>query len=242
MIDILHKSRRTLVTGRTASGKSSLVEWLILNEYQDYSKIFVYDFEGEWCQRLGVVPVTSLGEIARSKERIICYDPVNEITDDPFDDYCLFVFEFAKSLRQKILVVIDELQMFVNVHALPTNFMSMLLRGRRYKIDMICISQQPNLIHNAVRSQVSEIATFGQSDSNAMKFTRSFGIFDDEVTKLDDLEFFRKRCGTGEIQKFKLNFTKKGVDIIRSENYNGNNETRDLPRNGADDGSSVVKG
>jgi AAA+ ATPase superfamily predicted ATPase len=216
-LNILHKSRRVLITGRTSTGKSSLAQYIIENECKDYEKVIVYDFEGEWAKRFNVPLFTTLQQtgaaLVSTTQRIICYDPIDAVSDDPFEDYNTFVFEFCKRSGVKVLALYDELQQHVDAYRFKPRFSQILLRGRRSQIDMIMISQQPNFVHNSVRSQVSEIAVFGQGDINAIKFTEAFGIDRQEIMDLDDLEFIRKSVGSRDIQRGIITFSPKGVDI-----------------------------
>ena len=108
-------------------------------------------------------------------------------------------------------MVVDELQRYVNSYEIPFDFKECLLRGGKYGLDMIVASQQPNLIHNSIRSSVSDFICFGQGDVNAVKYAERFGI--EGISMLKPLEFFWYKIGEDRPKKYKLVFKPKAIEI-----------------------------
>jgi hypothetical protein len=61
---------------------------------------------------------------------------------------------------------------------------TVLETGRRYGLDAAMISQQPNLIHNRARNQLTEVVTFAQTDANALQYLEQAGFDAETVRKL----------------------------------------------------------
>ena len=80
------------------------------------------------------------------------------------------------------LLAVDELQKITDAHDNPWEWSLVLETGRRAGLDVLAITQQPNLIHNRVRTQMTEVATFGQSDKNAIAWLADIG-FDPQAVR-----------------------------------------------------------
>lgn len=211
MINLLHKNKRLLVTGRTGGGKSSFIQYHLENEATE-DVIFICDVKDEWCYRLGIEKTVEFENI-KPTSKIVCFNPLDfPDYNAAFDDYCLFIQAFAEVSNKVILAVFEELQTFVTSYVMPRSFLDILVRGRKSKINMLMASTQPNLIHNSIRASLSEIVVFGQSDDNAIKHSYSLGV--NGVEELPDLRFYRKKVG-GKPALHEIRFSKKGVDIIR---------------------------
>jgi hypothetical protein len=221
-----------LVTGRTGSGKSSFLEWFIRNE-GDYSKVFIFDAEGEFAQRLKCKPVYNLTELNKETGKFVCFDPqhFNGPIQEAFEEFCLYLFCYAQAANEKVLGLIDELQTYVNAYSLPEPFMDCLLRGRRYRLDLLLASQQANFIHNAVRSSLSDVVSFGQADTNAVKFVERIGI--EGVMELEDLHFIWKTIGSDKIKNGKIHFDGSNIKTSIRESRTKRDDTETGNKSGA---------
>jgi hypothetical protein len=205
-----HKNNRKLITGRTGAGKSSFTDYFLRKEAK-FDICFVCDIKDEWAHRLGVVPTTDFSKIT-GREKFVVFNPLNDpAPEEAFEDFCLFVFTFCDLAGKHVLVVFEELQEFVNHRTMPDNFRACLVRGRKHRLDMLMLSTQPNMIHNSIRSNISEVISFGQADENSTKYSRHLGI--EGVQDLQDCVFYRKAIGKAP-EKYEIRFTKKGIDIV----------------------------
>lgn len=197
-IDLKHKAKHILITGRSGSGKTTLAEKIIREESKQ-NFVFIFDPEFEFSSRFDgdAVVCASLDEMGTDeKNRIYIYAP--DVTTDAqieFDDFCLFCFEFTTNFGGGVLMVVDELQEFVDADNFPENFKRCITRGRRYRLDMLYISAAPNLLHNSIRTQTSEAIAFAQSDELPVKFNKSLGFDADAILALADLHYLRKKIG-----------------------------------------------
>jgi hypothetical protein len=211
-LDLKHKAVHILVTGRSGTGKTTFVEQEIRNTKHD--KVFIFDPESEFGFRFGdsADVVTSVADMADNDDpalpkhqRIVIYDAsADPDWQESFCLFCCFCYNFALEFPGRILMVIDELQEYVDDSHYPGEFADCIRRGRRYQLDMIYISSQPNLLHNSIRAQTTDSVAFAQSDGVAIKFNKELGFDAEAISLLPDLHFFRKRTGAppkkGEIK------------------------------------------
>ncbi len=210
MIDLSHKNNRKLCTGRTGSGKSSFTDYFLTKEAK-FDICFICDIKGEWAHRLKVSETLDLATV-KGNERFVCFNPLDDPEpEEAFEDFNCYVFNFAAAGKRHVLAVYEELQTFVNTRTLPRSFLDCLVRGRKHRLDMLMLSTQPNLIHNSIRASISEVISFGQSDDNAVKYSRALGI--DNVESLPDLQFYRKSVGQAPTLQ-EIRFSKSGIDIV----------------------------
>lgn len=211
--DYRHKASHVLVTGRSSSGKSTLLQTLITEGATRTT--FIFDPEGEFSERLKLTASPTLAGLG--EDQISLFTPgANTVWADEFDDFCFFCFNFATLFPGRSLMVVDELQDYVDTFTLPDTFRDCLQKGRRYGLDCLYASQQPNLLHNIIRSQTSEVYSFAQSDALSTKFVARLGVNSEAVLALHDLEFIHKQIGRPET-KGKIVFDKRGLARIVAE-------------------------
>lgn len=193
------------------------MEWAIRQDEAD--KVFIFDPEAEFAERLNVELTNNLADLAqlpfnpnKKQNRIVCYASDDIPVNSDFEEFCLFVFEYCKVANQTVLVVIDELQRYVNAHALPDSFVDCVFRGRRYGLTMLLASQQANLIHNSIRSSITEVVSFAQSDENAIKFGKAVGI--EGVERLPDMDCLIKRMGHDGVKKCRIVYEKNRPQLV----------------------------
>jgi hypothetical protein len=84
-------------------------------------------------------------------------------------------------------MVCDELQKVVGPHQVPFPLKMIMQTGRRHSLDTVVMSQQPNEIHNTVRTQHTELVIFKLQDENAQKFISNIGMNTEEIMNLKDI-------------------------------------------------------
>jgi hypothetical protein len=60
------------------------------------------------------------------------------------------------------------------------------------------ISQQPNLIHNRIRNQLTEMVTFQQMDPTAVDWLETVGFDPEAVRALRPGQFLARNLNTGQ--------------------------------------------
>ncbi len=222
-----HPSKKVLVTGVSGTGKTTLFEKLIRREKARWK--FVFDHQGEFSARFGKRPATTIEELCEQTTAAgyVVFDPVkfqNEILPTgerrglpgAFAFFCDFVFAMSETMKGRKILVCDELQKLVTNTKTPDELLCILDTGRRYQLDFYGISQAPNLIHNAIRNQITEIYTFRQCDKNAVNFLADNGFNENEIRNLPRFEYLWRNLGTGE-DNFKGG-TEAQPDATRSAN------------------------
>jgi hypothetical protein len=178
------------VTGKSGSGKSSYYNKFLLAA--EYDKFFIYDHEGEFAFRNNLPACYQITEDYIANNRYIIYDPTSEWEgnlQEGFNYFAELSFRLSQSLPGRKLFACDELQKMVGVHEVTPELAMLVETGRRYEVDTIFVSQQPNIIHNRLRNQLTEVVTFAHVDKRATSFLTDIGFDEPDLMGLNDLEF-----------------------------------------------------
>lgn len=226
-----HPSKKVLITGVSGTGKTTLFEKLIRKEKARWK--FVFDHQGEFSARFNKPPATDIAELCEqtSQAGYVVFDPVkfqNELLPDgtrrglpgAFAFFCDFVFAMAETMKGRKILICDELQKLVTVTKTPDELLCILDTGRRYQLDFFGISQAPNLIHNAIRNQITEIYTFRQCDKNAVQYLADNGFDENKIRNLEKFGFLWRNLATG------------------ADNFGGSEPARPDPKGDADAGTT----
>lgn len=212
-MNIQRKASHVQVYGQSGTGKTSYSERYIIGSHHD--RVFIFDHEAEFCSRLHLLPCYTYTDIlvrARN-ERILCFDysvAWEGRLEASFDAFCSWVFGVCKSSLSsqecESLFVCDELQKVVGPHSCPQPLKTIMQTGRRYCLDSLIMSQQPNEIHNTVRTQATELAVFKLQDFNAQKFVSEIGMNVEEILRLRDLHYIWRNCKTSEVRRGSIDY------------------------------------
>lgn len=186
-------------------GKTGYGERYIVGSH--HSRAFIFDHQGEFSQRLHLHPCTTFEEIRRrgERERIVCFDYSSEYPGqltESFEAFCEEVFSISKdhlvNNGHDCLFVCDELQKCCKPALCPQALKNIVQTGRRFGVDSLLLSQQPNRLSNEVREQVTELVCFNLIDENSLKFCESMGIDTAPIQKLKPLHYLWFNLNTGE--------------------------------------------
>ncbi len=199
-MDLRHRASKLLITGRSGTGKSTYWTRYVCQAPHRYK--FLFDHEGEFSYRLGLPAcLTDQDLLAAVPGGWILFDPVELFPGDTpagFDYFCEWSFQVSTVLPGEKLFACDELQKLIGTNACPWEFCLLYETGRRYGIDTVLISQQPNLIHNRIRNPLTEVITFQQMDGNAMEFLESYQFDAGQVRSLAPGEFICRQVSGAE--------------------------------------------
>jgi len=205
-MQLKHKSKKIMVTGVSGTGKSTLFYNYFLNAKYNYK--FLFDSEGEFSFRFPNIPIChtldNIAELLEQGHKVIVYDPSSEFQsnlESAFDLFSQVVFDLCEVLEGIKLFGSDELQNVNAVSFIPDSFSSILETGRRRGLDSIFVVQSPNLAHNRLRNQISDVVAFSTRSVPALKsLITEFG-FDGEEERLQSLpdgSFLEINLKTGE--------------------------------------------
>ena len=199
-----HPSCKVLITGTSGTGKTTLFEKLVRKEKARLK--FVYDHQGEFSHRFDIPAITDPEEMLEktSKGGWVVFDPIKSFpgkSQAGFDFFCEYVFSIAPTVPGRKLFCCDELQKLTDTSTEPEKFLVLCETGRRFEIDIFCIGQAPNRIHNAIRNQLTEIYTFRQSDKNALNYLTDNGFDPEKIRNLtaEKHEWIGRNLDSGEI-------------------------------------------
>ncbi len=214
MHNIKRDARHILGVGMSGMGKTGYGERYIIGSH--HSRVLIYDHQGEFQQRLNLFPVKNFEEVARRlpNERILCFDYSFEYRgqlEECFAYFCSQVFDICKDelvpLGKEALFVCDEIQKCLGPNTLPQPFKDIIQTGRRFNLDTLSLSQQPNELHNSLRNQVTEFVSFKLQDARALKWVDEMGMPVDKIAKLPKLNYYWKNTHTGEERDGKISYS-----------------------------------
>lgn len=205
-MNLAHHPTKLLITGKSGCGKSTYFTKFI--EGSDHVQKFIFDHEGEFAYRLGITPFFNFDELQKGiKNPYVIFDPSVEYPGaigEAFLFFCEWVFEIAKNSSGTKLFCCDELQRLVGTTTVPHEFSLLIETGRRYEVDTVFVSQQPNIIHNRIRNQITEVVAFQTLDQAATKFLAGLGFSEDELNSLDRGAYISLSLDTGKFVTGKI--------------------------------------
>ena len=215
-MNIERKAWQVFVAGRSGCGKTSYAERTIIGTHHD--RIFIYDHQSEFWRRLNLIPVTDFDGLYErvKKERIICFDYsfayFGEM-EERFVEFCDVCFNLCKDCLEpqhvESLFVCDEIQKVVTGHDIPKEFKNISQTGRKFALDTLLLSQQPNEVHNGIRNQATEMVCFAQKDENALKFVTQNGFDPEEIRALQPLNYIWQDMNTAEFRRGTIDYPQK---------------------------------
>lgn len=218
MQSIKRKASHVLVCGKSGTGKTSYAERYIIGSHHD--RIFIFDHQSEFQERLALFPVFTFEDMQERlrTERILCFDYTKhyfghlEETYEAFCDWCFYTSkDYLQPLGKESLMMTDEIQKTMTTASLPQPLKNILQTGRRFNLDTLSTSQQPNELHNSLRNQVTEFVCYRLQDQRALKWVCEAGIDIDVVSKLPDLSYLWKNMQTGEERIAIIDYPEKPV-------------------------------
>lgn len=232
-----HQATKVVITGKSGSGKTTYFERLVRHGFNNpWRTIFIYDWQGEMSQRIGLPPVDRSEHLADAlKTGFVCYDPGEEWPGEPetgFDFFCAWVFETRQAIvndevrrglaPSSCLFACDELQQLVG-NNMPWEFKCIIQTGRRWGIDSAIVSQQLNEIPNTLRNQCTEVVTFQHSDPYVLGVMDTWGFDPDQVNGLAIGEYLWRDDRGGLLVK-KLFDTPRNANTLQTPASDGNRQ------------------
>jgi len=154
-------TKRTVIIGRTGSGKSQAGAWLLSHLSINRIPWIVFDYKNE--ELLNAIPFVqhlALGAALPDKPGVYLVKPRVETDDDAVENLMLQIWE-----RENCGVFIDELYMIGNT----TSLRLLLTQGRSKHIPFIGLTQRPKWVSKFVFSEANFMQIFWLNDSDDRK-------------------------------------------------------------------------
>lgn len=188
-----HRPIKTVITGKSGSGKTTYFERLLANGFKSYwQTIFLYDWQGEMAERLNLQPTFKISQLPQSlKSGFVCFDPSIEYEGE-YEQGLLFFADWTYQVCKSHdtdppyprLFACDEMQLLTQPGTTEPEIQRILQTGRRCGLDMAIVAQQLNELHNKLRSQSTERVCFQHEDPRVLQVLGDWGFTDDEVHSL----------------------------------------------------------
>lgn len=196
-------SDRTIVIGRTGTGKTVMGVWLLSHYPLDQMPFVIIDFKGdEHIEKIPYQKECNFSYVPGQKETGIfvvhCtpYDcnPTGRGEDSPLDKYLLKLWA-----RENIGVFVDEAYIVGDSEALNL----CLTQGRSKHIPMILCSQRPAWVTRFAFSEASYISVFDLNDERDKDTVEGFTPIDFyEEDELEKYHSFWYEVGENKVYRF----------------------------------------
>lgn len=159
-----------------------------------YQRVCVFDHEVEFSSRTGVVPCRSADDL-RKNLPVECFDYAELYPGDKesaLEFHADWVFSRNQAAADNPPVTLwccDEMQKILGTDLIPPDVACVIETGRRYRIDTVLVTQQPNLLHNRFRNQATEVVTFRQNDQRAIQWLEDWGFSEEQIRGLGPGEY-----------------------------------------------------
>lgn len=228
-----HPPTKILISGNSGSGKSTFATAVLLNSSHTYK--FIFDQEGESQARLGfAAAVDEEGLLEQLEQGWIIFDPSEKFEGDlagALEFFSQWVFRVKKAINQEdkengrpfstALFFCDELQNLIDAHSMPRGLRTILEMGRRQGIDTLLCTQQPNVVHNRTRNQITEVVAFSQVDAAAVEYLEDMGFDGNAVRRLDAGEWQLLQMRTRVFQTGRIDFKRREIVVETTQVISG---------------------
>lgn len=190
-MQLSHKRYHLGVFGGSGTGKTTYAVKFAANARAVC--VFIFDPDGEFSELMHLPPARTAWEIDEAiRSGWVCFDPHTMFQgrlEEALNYFCRLAFEASARLPGRKFIMVDELGHYMTGHEVPQPLKDIVQTGRKRGLDGIFIGQQPNELHNTVRSQLSEVVCFQLTDDRALEFPVNFGFDPAAVRALGPFEW-----------------------------------------------------
>jgi hypothetical protein len=156
---------RTVVIGKTGSGKTTFAAWLLSKQRFDKRPWVILEFKYEelW-ERVGRSTIRKIGLNDMPGKRGLYRLPVDPGQEDALEDW---LWKIRK--RGNVGIFCDEV-----AHAQGNAYKAILRQGRALRIPVISCTQRPVNVHREIFSESSFISIFKMNDKRDYKIIAEF--------------------------------------------------------------------
>lgn len=172
--------------GQSGAGKSTFVKNAVINWAKDYSLVvFLNTQHEEFIDAISIYHADNTDKLQEHIEdgrRLIIYtiplliskfDSIEKFESEEVRDYNKLEFRKLimflwllkyKNPKKKLLLIVDEADLFCSANYMPEMFEEILTKGRKYHFEVCTITQRPQLIAKTILTQSKTIYFFKTSE------------------------------------------------------------------------------
>lgn len=195
MLQLSAKRNVTVVAGKGRTGKTTFALRYLVNAPLDVR--FIFDPEGEYCQRLEIPPATSQYEL----NLMLCcgwvlFGPHQLFPgrlDEAFKFFCEWAFQKASAIRNvRAIMVVDEVWKYANPQSIPIEFATIVQTGSKRGLGLMVNTQLPHKLNGAILNECSEFVAFNLDFEKSLDCVGERGFDPAEVKTLPNLHFISR--------------------------------------------------
>lgn len=212
MIVTSTKRSVTVIAGLSGYGKNTAMLRVLING--NFSARFLFDPDpgefnpdfGEFADRLNLEPTETPYHLDLHLMRPggwMAFDPHYIYEGDPqtgVNFWCDFAWTKSLYIPGEKAVVIDELWNYVSPAHIPAPIRRIALSGRKRKIQLFVLTQEPHKMPDTLKGGVSEMILFRlQCDKidSLRRFVVGYGFNPEEIASLPPLQFVARNLDSG---------------------------------------------
>jgi hypothetical protein len=108
-----------------------------------------------------------------------------------------WAFQTAASLPGEKAIVIDELWKYVNPQRIPQGIRNVALSGRKHRLQLFVLTQEPHRLNETLKDRVSEIVAFRLQGQKSLDWIAQNGFDSDQVAHLAPLQCLARKLDIG---------------------------------------------
>ncbi len=195
-----HRPYKLFITGMSGYGKTIYWSNFVLG-WRGAAK-FIFDFDGQFAFRHRIRAARVPAEIDAAAARGFCvYDPATMFPGERmlgFAFFCEYASTMSAGREGRKLFACDELQQCVGDERTCQELQEVLENGRIKGLDFAAITIAPNLVHNRIRGQATEVVTFRQGTAEALPWLALRGFDKEAVMALPRGHYIARGESGGE--------------------------------------------
>lgn len=210
MLQFRNENLVIVIAGCSGSGKSTYA----IRHLQStpYTCRFIFDASGEYAAKLRRRPARSAAELKASIQTgFVVFDPHTIFPGDvvlAFDKFCEWYWTMCRYIPGQKIALADEVWKFISPMRLPKSLAMIVQDGRKVGAGLICTTQRPNRLNEAITGEATEFVGFTMRGENKLSYLRkNFDEFPvDDLPKLPLLHFIHQKIQTGKLTRGVLRF------------------------------------